>query len=91
MKIGLSYDLRTDYLAEGFTEEETADDGGRVDLRVDEDGTPNIMEVNPLAGLHPEHSDLCILARQAGITYKSLIGTIMSSAIKRYPSTSRGI
>ncbi|MBN1843268.1 MAG: D-alanine--D-alanine ligase [Deltaproteobacteria bacterium] len=66
-------------------------DGGRVDLRVDEDGTPNIMEVNPLAGLHPEHSDLCILARQAGITYKSLIGAIMSSAIKRYPSTSRGI
>lgn len=62
-------------------------DGGRVDLRVDEDGTPNIMEVNPVAGLHPERSDLCILARQAGMTYKSLIGAIMSSAIKRYPST----
>ena len=62
-------------------------DGGRVDLRVDEDGTPNIMEVNPIAGLHPERSDLCILARQAGMTYKSLVGAIMSSAIKRYPST----
>ncbi len=62
-------------------------DAGRIDLRADAMGTPNFMEVNPLAGLHPEHSDLCIIARQMGITYRSLIGAIMSSAQERYSST----
>lgn len=28
-------------------------DGGRVDIRVSADGTPCILELNPLAGLHP--------------------------------------
>ena len=27
-------------------------DGGRIDLRLDADGVPNFIEVNPLAGLH---------------------------------------
>jgi D-alanine-D-alanine ligase len=62
-------------------------DAGRIDLRADAMGTPNFMEVNPLAGLHPEHSDLCIIARQMGITYRSLIGAIMSSAQERYSFT----
>ncbi len=57
-------------------------DGGRVDLRVDTNGIPRVMEVNPLAGLHPEHSDLCIIAHQVGITYRSMIEAIMSSALK---------
>ena len=59
-------------------------DASRVDLRADADGKVNFMEINPLAGLHPEHSDLCILATMAGIDYKELIETIMNSAIKRY-------
>ncbi len=58
-------------------------DAGRIDLRVDRDRQPKLLELNPLAGLHPEHSDLCIIARQAGMTYKLLIGTIVSSALKR--------
>lgn len=58
-------------------------DAGRVDLRADADGTPNFMEVNPLAGLNPEHSDLCIIARKLGMTYESLIAAIMSSAEER--------
>jgi len=63
-------------------------DGGRIDLRVDEKGIPNFLEVNPLAGLHPRNSDLCILARKAGMTYPELIGAIISSAVKRYfPNT----
>src|SRR5262249_32624198 len=32
-------------------------DGGRIDVRADAQGRINFMEVNPLAGLHPEHSD----------------------------------
>src|SRR5262249_40436410 len=49
-------------------------DAGRVDLRSDSAGQPQFLEVNPLAGLHPTHSDLPILADQAGISYDKLIG-----------------
>ncbi|NCO61275.1 MAG: D-alanine--D-alanine ligase [Deltaproteobacteria bacterium CG_4_8_14_3_um_filter_51_11] len=55
-------------------------DAGRVDLRSDEWGMPNFMEVNPLAGLHPEHSDLPILCKLAGMGYHELISEIMTSA-----------
>ncbi len=58
-------------------------DGGRVDLRSDANGTPNFIEVNPLAGLRPEHSDLPILCGLAGMPYRDLIGGIMHSALKR--------
>jgi D-alanine-D-alanine ligase len=58
-------------------------DAGRVDIRLDEKGTPNFMEVNPLAGLHPHRSDLCIIARMKGVSYRSLIEAIMNSAINR--------
>jgi D-alanine-D-alanine ligase len=65
-------------------------DAGRIDLRADNNGTPNVMEINPLAGLHPEHSDLCILAHQTGMGYRTLIGAIMSSAIERCRSIGKG-
>ena len=55
-------------------------DGGRVDLRCDAEGRPQFLEVNPLAGLHPEHSDLPILCTLAGIPYRELIGGIVDSA-----------
>jgi D-alanine-D-alanine ligase len=58
-------------------------DAGRIDLRMDEKGIPNFIEVNPLAGLNPVHSDLPILSRHAGVSYKELIGEIMKSALKR--------
>lgn len=58
-------------------------DGGRVDLRLDHQGIPNFMEVNPLAGLNPVHSDLPILAGMAGISFRELIGMIMQAALER--------
>ncbi|HEX9859608.1 MAG TPA: D-alanine--D-alanine ligase [Nitrospirota bacterium] len=58
-------------------------DGGRVDVRADASGMPNFIEVNPLAGLHPEHSDLPILCNLDGIGYIELIAGIMKSALKR--------
>ncbi|SDC03507.1 D-alanine--D-alanine ligase family protein [Williamwhitmania taraxaci] len=58
-------------------------DGGRVDLRMDKNGVPNFIEVNPLAGLNPIHSDLPILSYKAGITYLELIERIMKSATQR--------
>jgi len=58
-------------------------DGGRVDLRLDKNGVPNFIEVNPLAGLNPIHSDLPILCRMNGVSYRDLISMIMQSALKR--------
>jgi D-alanine-D-alanine ligase len=58
-------------------------DAGRVDLRSDAGGVPNFMEVNPLAGLNPSHSDLPILCTQLGISYNELISSIIESALKR--------
>lgn len=58
-------------------------DGGRVDLRSDASGRPNFIEVNPLAGLHPEHSDLCIIATKFGISYQKLLSEIIQAALLR--------
>ena len=58
-------------------------DGGRVDLRADSAGRPNFIEVNPLAGLNPVHSDLPILCRLAGVAYHELIDMIVTSARAR--------
>lgn len=62
-------------------------DGGRIDIRCDASGEPCFLEVNPLAGLHPEHSDLPILASKSGISYVDLIGRMVSSAIERVQSS----
>ncbi|MBU0942828.1 MAG: D-alanine--D-alanine ligase [Proteobacteria bacterium] len=58
-------------------------DGGRADLRCDESGRPLFMEVNPLAGIHPQHSDLPILCSKLGIAYLALIQMILDSATSR--------
>ncbi len=58
-------------------------DGGRVDIRADENGVPNFIEVNPLAGIRPGHSDLPILAELAGVSYRELMSRIMTSALRR--------
>jgi D-alanine-D-alanine ligase len=58
-------------------------DGGRLDLRADAEGRIHFLEVNPLPGLHPEHSDLPILCTMSGVSYRELIGWIMESAIAR--------
>jgi len=58
-------------------------DGGRIDLRADAQGVPRFLEVNPLAGLNPEISDLPILCNLAGMSYQELLGRIMDSALKR--------
>jgi D-alanine-D-alanine ligase len=63
-------------------------DGGRVDVRVDRFGKISFIEINPLAGLNPIHSDLPILCRMNGIEYPRLIEMIMDAAIKRIQTTS---
>lgn len=58
-------------------------DGGRIDLRADAKGSLSVLEANPLPGLHPEHSDLPILATKAGVPYRELIRRIVASAAER--------
>ena len=58
-------------------------DAGRVDLRCDAAGRPQVMEINPLAGLHPTHSDLPMLWKAIGREYVDLIGRIVSEASSR--------
>ncbi len=59
-------------------------DGGRVDVKADRNGKMCFIEVNPLAGLHPIHSDLPMLAKMYGINFQSLIEMIIHSALTRY-------
>jgi D-alanine-D-alanine ligase len=58
-------------------------DSGRVDCRCDADGRVKFMEVNPIAGLHPVHSDLVILSRLLELPYRQLLEWIMESASER--------
>lgn len=58
-------------------------DAGRVDIRIDRTGQPSFMEVNPLPGLNPLHSDLPIIAKLMGMRYKDIIAAIIESARTR--------
>jgi D-alanine-D-alanine ligase len=62
-------------------------DGGRVDLRCDEQGIPNFLEVNTIAGLQPFYSDLPMLCGLVGIEHAELIHLIMDSALQRHGLT----
>lgn len=55
-------------------------DAGRIDLKMDENGVPCFIEVNPLAGLNYLHSDLPIIMYLQGKTYNELIAEILNSA-----------
>jgi D-alanine-D-alanine ligase len=58
-------------------------DVARVDLRMDDAGEIYVLEVNPLPGLTPGYSDLCLIAKAANIDYRSLIGEILAGGLKR--------
>jgi D-alanine-D-alanine ligase len=60
-------------------------DVARVDFRLDaHDGDkPYILEINPLPGLNPEYSDLCIEARAASWRYEELVNRILDEAVER--------
>jgi len=64
-------------------------DGGRVDIRCDANGKPNFIEVNPLAGITPDWSDLCLIADRHNVSYQQLIGLFIASFLKRHPELVR--
>lgn len=61
-------------------------DIARIDVRMDQSGIVNFIECNPLPGLTPKWSDLCMIAQSVGIDYKTLIGDILAPALRRFQS-----
>lgn len=59
-------------------------DVGRVDVRLDAAGDPQFLELNPLPGLAPGHSDLALMCAAVGMSYVELIGAVVASARARY-------
>ena len=59
-------------------------DVSRTDIRLDDEGTPRLMEINTLPGLTPDYSDLCLQAASEGIEYKDLVLEILYLAAGRW-------
>jgi len=59
-------------------------DISRVDMRLDADGQPCLIEINTLPGLTPDFSDLCVIAKAQGISYQDLILEILYLGASRY-------
>jgi D-alanine-D-alanine ligase len=64
-------------------------DYGRVDLRMDARGQVNFIECNPLPGLSPGFSDMCLIAEAVGINYRTLIGEILAPCLRRHKEKER--
>jgi D-alanine-D-alanine ligase len=62
-------------------------DWSRIDVRLDKNGRPNIIEINPLPGILPNPEDNSCFpkaARMAGLGYKEMLNSVLDSAVKRY-------
>jgi D-alanine-D-alanine ligase len=67
-------------------------DWSRIDVRLDADGVPNVVEVNPLPGILPNPADNSCLpkaARAAGLSYDELIQSCLTHAAERTGVTLR--
>ncbi len=87
----ISYGVPDDVIAAGAVECALAAyralecrDAGRIDIRCDANGQAFFIEANPLAGLHPTHSDLPMAVIRAGHSYDWLLNAIVTSAAERY-------
>lgn len=78
-------------LAVGVYKEMRCRDMARVDVRLDENGVPNFIELNTLPGLNKQHSDLPILARLAGMPYDELIIRVLGHALERIQQTPQAV
>ena len=58
-------------------------DIGRVDVRLDDGGTPQVIEVNPLPGLAPRYSDVCKMTESLSWSHPELIARVLEPALER--------
>ena len=59
-------------------------DVSRIDVRLDAAGRPAFIECNPLPGLAPGYSDLCVIAEASGLKFNELVREILTPALKRW-------
>lgn len=62
-------------------------DWSRIDVRLDADGEPNIIEVNPLPGILPDPKDNSCFpkaARAAGLDYQQMLNRVLYVSAKRH-------
>ena len=67
--------------------------GDHIDVRLDGEGTPNVIELNPLPGILPrpeQNSCFPKAARAAGLTYDDLVLTVADVACRRLGLENRG-
>jgi D-alanine-D-alanine ligase len=61
-------------------------DWARIDVRLDKDNIPNIVEINPLPGILPDPEDNSCYpkaAREVGLDYNTMINEVLNCAIAR--------
>lgn len=58
-------------------------DVARVDMKMTAQGEVYVLEINPLPGLTPDYSDLVLIAKAAGMDYRTLIAEILAGGLKR--------
>jgi len=66
-------------------------DVARFDFRLDAAGRVHFIECNPLPGLTPGFSDLCVIAEGAGMRYGDLIREILAPALRRLKRSRREV
>jgi D-alanine-D-alanine ligase len=62
-------------------------DWSRIDIRLDENNVPNIIEVNPLPGILPDPQDNSCFpkaARAIGLDYNDMINKVLYASAKRH-------
>jgi D-alanine-D-alanine ligase len=64
-------------------------DIARIDLRLDGGGRVHFIECNPLPGIAPNFSDLCMMAKAEGTSYEALVAEIMAPAVRRLRASRR--
>ncbi len=58
-------------------------DIARVDFRLDREGVPKVIDINPLPGISEAYSDLPILYRMSGGSFPSLVAGILKESFHR--------
>ncbi len=62
-------------------------DWARIDIRLDANNIPNVIEINPLPGILPDPQDNSCYpkaAREVGMDYNAMLNAVLGEAIKRY-------
>lgn len=61
-------------------------DWARIDIRLDENNIPNVIEINPLPGILPDPADNSCYpkaARHIGLDYNKMLNAVLNEALKR--------